>query len=75
MKKYIKALLFTIVFSFFALSGMSQNPPPPPSGGHGQSGNQQGGNAPVGSGMVILLGLGAAYGSKKVYDLNIKKVN
>ncbi len=46
----------------------SQGPPAPPSG-QGSTGNQNGGNAPVGSGIAILLGLGIAYGSKKVYDL------
>ena len=46
----------------------AQNPPPPPPG-HGSTGNQQGGNAPIGSGLFILIGLGAAYGGKKIYDL------
>ena len=49
---------------------MAQGPPPPPPGsGHGQSGNQTGGNAPVGGGLFILLGLGAAYGGKKIYKI------
>lgn len=29
-----------------------------------------GGGAPIGGGLFILLGLGAAYGSKKLYQLN-----
>ncbi len=74
MKKYIASILVTIAFSLFAFNGFTQ-PPPPPSGGHGQSGNQSGGGAPVGSGLVILLGLGAAYGGKKVLDLNSNKDN
>jgi hypothetical protein len=42
--------------------------PPPPIGEHGQTGNQPpGGGAPICSGMVILLALGAAYGGKKLY--------
>jgi len=42
-------------------------PPPPPSGGHGQTGNlpPAGGNAPVGSGLLLLLGLGGAWVLKK----------
>lgn len=44
-------------------------PPPPPSEGHGQTGNHAGGGAPIGGGLFILLGLGAAYGGKKLYDL------
>ena len=49
-------------------------PPPPPSGGHGQSGNQR---APIGGGLFILLGLGAAYGGVKgykYYQLKKKKL-
>jgi len=50
------------------VSGQNGNPPPPPST-HGENTNQPpGGGAPVGSGLVILLSLGAAYGGKKVYD-------
>ncbi|MBI9036530.1 MAG: hypothetical protein JEY97_00235 [Bacteroidales bacterium] len=42
------------------------DPPPPPPSGHGGSTNQTpGGSAPVGSGLFILIGLGAIYGSKK----------
>lgn len=43
-------------------------PPPPPGGGHGQTGNQPGGNAPIGSGVAIMLALGAAWAGKKVYE-------
>jgi hypothetical protein len=32
------------------------------------------GGAPIGSGLTILLLLGAAYGSKKLYDLNKEKL-
>ncbi len=71
MKKHILTLLFTLVFTLFAFNGFSQGPPPPPSGaGHGASGNQTGGNAPIGGGLFILLGLGAAYGGKKLYQMN-----
>jgi len=46
----------------------AQGPPPPP-GDHGSSGNNApGGNAPIGGGLFILLGLGAAYGTKKWYN-------
>jgi len=47
-------------------------PPPPPGGSNGSSNtgnNSNGGSAPIGGGLFILLGLGAAYGGKKIYQL------
>ena len=70
MKKQIATILFTIVLTLSASIGFTQPPPPPTGAGHGASGNQTGGNAPIGSGLFILLGLGAAYGGKKLYRLN-----
>jgi len=75
MKKRILMLTLTALLSLFVVPGFSQDPPPPPGSGHGQTGNQNGGNAPVGGGLFILLGLGAAYGSKKVYNLNKKELD
>jgi hypothetical protein len=70
MKKQITSLLFTIVLTVFTVNGFCQAPPPPPTGaGHGATGNQNGGSAPIGGGLFILLGLGAAYGGKKLYKL------
>ena len=66
MKKRLITMVLTMAFSLFVIDGFSQGPPPPPGGGHGSGGNQTGGNAPVGSGLFILLGLAAAYGGKKV---------
>ena len=69
MKKQIISLAFTMAFLLFALNGFTQPPPPPTGAGHGATGNQTGGNAPIGGGLFILLGLGAAYGSKKLYSM------
>lgn len=75
MKKNIVTLTLTIVFSLFAYNGFSQGPPPPPTGaGHGASGNQNGGNAPIGGGLFILLGLGAVYGGKKLYRMHAEEL-
>ena len=70
--KLTKATLILTLFLGWNLLAMAQGgpggPPPPPGGGHGQGGNQNpGGGAPIGSGIAILLSLGAAWGGKKVY--------
>lgn len=54
-------LAVTIVF---AVDG------PPDPGGDPTAGEPPlGGGAPISSGLFILLGLGAAYGGKKLYDM------
>ena len=74
MKKQIKTLLLSVTFILFAATGFSQGPPPPPGAGHGASGNQTGGNAPIGGGLFILMGLGAAYGGRKLYKVNKEEI-
>ncbi len=70
MKKHIKTIVLSIAMILLTTVGFSQSPPPPPTGaGHGQTGNQNGGSAPIGGGLFILLGLGAVYGGKKLYRL------
>ncbi len=72
MKKLITILSITICL-IAPISLLSQDvPPPPPAGGHGETGNQDGG-APIGGGLFILLGLGAAYGGTKAYQFYLKK--
>ncbi len=65
MKKYI--ILFALMFSllFWTNETFAQSNPP---ANHGATGNLAGGGAPIGGGLFILLGLGAAYGGKKWYD-------
>jgi hypothetical protein len=70
MKKAIKIVLLTVFFITFtvALNTLMAQPMP---GGDPSSGGDNtpvGGYAPIGSGLIILLALGAGYGSKKVYD-------
>ena len=74
MKKNIKTFFLVLVFSLFAATGFTQPPPPPTGAGHGASGNQTGGNAPIGGGLLILLGLGAAYGAKKLYSQSAEEI-
>jgi hypothetical protein len=74
MKKFITTSL--IILGFFLTSNpLISQPPPPPPGGHGDTGNQNAGSTPIGGGLFILLGLGAAYGGKKIYDLREEMKN
>ncbi len=70
MKKHIVKTLTLIAFTLLSAGAFAQVPPPPPSG-HGSGGNQpaDGGGAPIGSGIGILLALGAAYGGKKFFEV------
>jgi len=74
MKKITFYLVFSIVimWGLFTASGVlaQGGDPPPPPGAHGSSQNRPpGGGAPVGSGVIVLVALGAAYGGKKMWDL------
>jgi hypothetical protein len=74
MKKAIRILLLTIFFITFTVALNSLMAQPMPGGDPSGDPNNQpvGGYAPVGSGLVILLALGAGYGTKKVYDARKK---
>ncbi len=72
MKKQI--ITITLIISLLLpLSLFSQDVPPPPPPDHGSEGNQKGGRAPVGGGLLILLGLGSVYGGYKGYRYYQKK--
>ena len=73
MKTLIKTIAIPITIILLTINvSLAQDPPPPP--GHGTSGNVPGGGAPIGSGLLVLIALGAAYGGKKVFDYRkIKK--
>ncbi len=61
MKKYI--ILFGLMFSLLlCVNTVKAQAPDPPTT------HDIGGGAPIGGGLFILLGLGAAYGGKKLYD-------
>ncbi|MFK5855528.1 MAG: hypothetical protein QM503_05310 [Bacteroidota bacterium] len=78
MKKTIKKL-FRLFIALLFMAGtytlMAQPPPPPggsSGGGSGTGGTDEqrnGGGAPIGGGLFILLGLGAVYGGRKIYNL------
>ncbi len=64
--KQITTILLLAALLILSTPVLSQGPPPPPSGGHGQSGNQTGGNAPLEKGVFTLLTLGILYGGIKL---------
>ena len=67
----IKYLLI-IVFTVFALNNFAQGGPGDP-GGSPEGGNDPlGGGAPLSGGTLLLITIGAVYGSKKVFDLKNK---
>ncbi|MBU2650904.1 MAG: hypothetical protein KKA81_08210 [Bacteroidetes bacterium] len=66
MKKSISILILLIFIGLSTNQIFASSPPPPPPG-HGSSGNVPGGGAPIGSGLAVLLGLGAAYGGFRFY--------
>lgn len=63
--QYFKHLLLISLF-LTASRLLAQGPPNPP-GNPNSGGGPVGGSAPIEGGIGILLALGAAYGSKKVY--------
>jgi len=74
MKNIIKTLLVISFLSALPLFSIGQSTDPGDPGGD-PVGPPVGGGAPIGGGLFILLGLGAAYGGKKVYELNKKELD
>lgn len=70
MKK--KMLTWTLILMFVSVPPLFSQQlgaaPPPPNPAN--TGNASGGGAPIGGGLFILLGLGAAYAGKKIYQYN-----
>ena len=64
MKKIITTLAIAIMF--LGVQALGDNPPHPNGGANpteaGSGNNPVGGGAPIGSGMAVLMALGAAYG-------------
>ena len=72
MKKGMKLLTFALSLGLFvgiSFASLAQGPPPPP-GEHNLSGDQPapGGSAPVGGGLILLVGMGVGYAIKRVAD-------
>lgn len=64
-KKVIKTLSIAGIFLTLLLFTLAQTPPHPNGGGGPGGGNTPvGGGAPIGGGLIIMMIMGAAYGSK-----------
>ncbi len=78
MKKIIRTAATFISITLLTVTLSAQTPPPPNGGSGAPNGNNNtpvgGGGAPIGSGLAILLALGAAYGGTKVYNFNKRKL-
>lgn len=72
MKKFVLqfSLAFLMLFAVSTSALAQGGGPPPPPGNHG--GEEDLKPTPVGSGLVLLLALGAAYGARKVYRVRRK---
>jgi len=70
MKKAIFNLIITGLFITLPviIASASAPPPPPPPDDPGTGEQPIGGGAPIGSGLIMLISMGAAYGAKKVFD-------
>jgi hypothetical protein len=76
MKKGFYTII--IILFFFAIPTLSyaqQTNPGDPGGEPGGGGEEPPLGAPIGSGLYILLGLGAAYGARKTYQFYNEKIN
>ena len=66
-QKISTTLIITIFMTISISASAQQGPGAPPPPDHGTENNQgQGGRAPIGGGLLILLGLGGVYGGYKV---------
>jgi hypothetical protein len=70
MRKSIISLIITgLLILVPVIYSNASAPPPPPPPGPGTGDVPIGGTAPIGSGLIILISMGAAYGAKKVYNV------
>jgi hypothetical protein len=75
MKKAILNLIIVgllIIVPVILATASAPPAPPNPVGGPGTGDAPIGGLAPIGSGIVMLISMGAAYGAKKIYNARKK---
>ncbi|OQX73084.1 MAG: hypothetical protein B6D61_12970 [Bacteroidetes bacterium 4484_249] len=74
MKKIIRSIILVsfLIFSSLFMNNIFADQPPDPGGGPGSGDDPVGGGAPIGSGLFVMISLGVAYGSKKVFNARKK---
>jgi hypothetical protein len=71
MKRYLRMTFIATLLVAAPVILTAQQPPHPNGGVNGPGGGPVGGGAPVGNGLAILLALGAAYGTRKLYQMRV----
>lgn len=76
MKKTFIKFSVTVVLILLSYGLFAQNPPHPNGGNAPGSGNTPvGGGAPIDGGLSIMILMGVAYGSKKIFKRNSQENN
>jgi hypothetical protein len=76
MKSLYKLFLIAFIMIFSVSFSMAQLTDPGDGTGGDPTGSGHtpvGGSAPIGNGLAVLIGLGLAYGSKKIYTLKFEE--
>jgi hypothetical protein len=73
MKRKINLFFITLALLLFVGLSVSdaQGPPPPPDT-HGATGDQPANGAPIGTGIILMTGLFAAYAARKAWNARQK---
>lgn len=71
VKKILRTLVGTMIFSLIALTSFADQPPDPGSGTG--TGDPVGGGSPLGSGLAISIVMGTLYGVRKVIKYKDKQ--
>lgn len=69
-KRLVQSLALLLLILGPVISGLAQPNPGKQPGGDPVNGGPVGGNAPIGSGIVLMVGMGIAYGIKKLSKHN-----
>lgn len=68
MKKKLQLTIALLFFSAIALYAQAPPPPPGDASNGGTNGPVGGNGAPIGTGIILMTSLFAAYGAKKAWD-------